>query len=226
MSVRRVAAVAATVAGLAAPGAASAGDRPTGYGGWNPFRCTLQQAGFGTAVPDPGADPYCVEFDKRRQNITQLGIIDFLAKEPARVAAASSRCFYFQRDHWRASVVQDDGRTVLYEWDGSYFIDRATGDGGAYVEGFAVNGRSFPLHAIPGIPREYARYMGQGTGGMRTRNAVPVDPRCVTRARAGGVYAPGGQEGRPARQRDARDGRGAPPAPRSARRAHRVADRP
>ena len=40
--------------------------------------------------PHPEADPFCVEFDKRRQNVTELGVVDFLSKEPARVAAASS----------------------------------------------------------------------------------------------------------------------------------------
>ena len=50
-------------------------------------------------------------------------------KEPARVAAAGDKCFYFQSDHWRGSVVQDDGTTKTYEWDGSYFFDKAQGRG-------------------------------------------------------------------------------------------------
>ena len=32
----------------------------------------------GDRARSPGADPYCVEFDKRRQNVTELGIVDFL----------------------------------------------------------------------------------------------------------------------------------------------------
>src|SRR6476660_7066198 len=115
---------AATMAAvIALAGATSTAQPPTGWDGVNPFRCTIQQAGFGTAVPDPAADPYCVEFDKRRQNVTELGIADFISKEPARLAAAAGKCFYFQVDHWRASVVQDDGSTKLYEWDGHYFFD-------------------------------------------------------------------------------------------------------
>jgi hypothetical protein len=86
------------------------------WDGANPFHCTVQNAGFGTKVPDPGADPYCVSFNKTRQNISQLGLLDFLLKEPARVAAATPKCFYFQEDHWRGSVVQSDASSVLYEF--------------------------------------------------------------------------------------------------------------
>ena len=108
---------------------ALAADYPTGWDGENPFTCELQQVGFGTAVPHPGADPYCVEFDKRRQNVTELGVVDFLSQEPARVAAATDKCFYFQSDHWRGSIVQGDSSTKTYEWDGHYFFDKARGRG-------------------------------------------------------------------------------------------------
>jgi hypothetical protein len=164
------------------PAGASAAE-PVGWNGENPFVCTVQQAGFGAEVPDPGADPYCVEFDKRRQNVTELGIVDFLSKEPARVAAAGDKCFYFQSDHWRSSVVQDDGSTKLYEWDGHYFFDKARGEGGAWVANFNVNGRSEDPSRIPGIPPEYAQHMGMGTGGVRVVDgSVPIDPRCAERA--------------------------------------------
>ena len=163
----------------AAPAAA-----PTGWNGENPFVCTLQQAGFEAAVPDPGADPYCVEFDKRRQNVTELGIVDFFSKEPARGAAASDKCFYFQSDHWRSSVVQSDGSTKLYEWDGHYFFDKARGEGGAWVTNFNVNGRTEDPGKVPGIPPEYAQHMGSGTGGARVVDgSVEADPRCAERAK-------------------------------------------
>lgn len=183
-------ALAATVAlGGVARAASSA---PTGWDGTNPFRCTLQQAGFGAVVPEPGADPYCVEFDKRRQNLTQLGIADFLLREPARVAAAGGKCFYFQSDHWRAAVVQDDATTKLYEWDGHYFFDKARGDGGVWVTNFNVNGRTGDPSAIPGLPPEFARHFGPGTGGVITHDDVPADPGCAERARRdpAAIYAP------------------------------------
>ena len=155
----------------------------TGWNGENPFVCTLQQAGLEASVPDPGADPYCVEFDKRRQNVTELGIVDFLSKEPARVAAAVDKCFYFQSDHWRAVVVQDDGSTKLYEWDGHYFFDKARAEGGAWVTNFNVNGRTEDPGKVPGMPPEYAQHMGMGTGGVRAVNGgVQGDPRCAERA--------------------------------------------
>jgi hypothetical protein len=168
---------AAWIVVVAALAAAPAGavDAPSGWDGTNPFTCELQDAGFGTEVPHPDADPYCVEFDKRRQNVTELGIADFLSKEPARVAAAVDKCFYFQSDHWRASVVQDDGSTKLYEWDGHYFFDKGRGDGGAWVTNFNVNGQP----ADPDFR----------TGGVITHDDVPADPSCTDKATGGGVYA-------------------------------------
>lgn len=146
--------------------ALAASEPPTTWDGVNPFRCELQNAGFGTEVPHPEADPYCVEFDKRRQNVSELGVADFLANEPARVAAASPKCFYFQSDHWRGSVDQADPATKTYEWDGHYFFDKATGDGGAWVTNLNANGQ--PL--------------GTGTYGGITHNAVEADPACAAKA--------------------------------------------
>lgn len=158
---------------------ALAGEQPTGWDGTNPFVCELQQAGEQATVPDPAADPYCVEFDKRRQNVTELGVVAFLALEPARVAAAGDKCFYFQSDHWRGSIVQEDSRTKTYEWDGHYFYDRARGEGGAWVTNFTINGRTGDPSTVPGMPDEFARHMGPGTGGVITRNDVDADPECL-----------------------------------------------
>ena len=97
------------------------------YDGSVPFECVLQQAGTEAEFPDPDADPFCVEYDKRHQNVTQLGVVEFLSLEPARVAAATPKCFYYQRDHWVGFVVQEDGRTETYSWDGSYYFDKAKG---------------------------------------------------------------------------------------------------
>jgi hypothetical protein len=178
---------------------------PTGWDGTNPFRCELQYAGFGTEVPHPDADPYCVDFDKRRQNVTELGIVDFLSKEPARVAAAAGKCFYFQSDHWRASVVQDDGSTKLYEWDGHYFFDKARGDGGAWVTNFNVNGQTGDPSALPGMPPDWAQFFGPGTGGVITHNEIPADPSCAGRD----VYAhPAGAQDPPPPMPPCADARG------------------
>jgi hypothetical protein len=175
----------AAVVALVLPAAAGAQvEAPTGWDGVNPFRCTLQDAGFGSTLADPAADPLCVEYDKRRQNVTELGIVDFLLHEPARVAAALPRCFYFQADHWRAAVVQDDGATELYRWDGHYFFDKAKGNGGVWVSNFSVGGRTFDPSSLPGIPPEFARHMGPGTAGFMTRDDIPADPACAARAAA------------------------------------------
>ena len=176
---------------VAAPGAAQQPvGQPVGWDGSNPFGCVVQQAGFNAEVPHPEADPYCVEFDKTHQNVDQLGVADFLSKEPARVAAASPKCFYFQIDHWRGSVVQDNAATKTYEWTGHYFFDKATGNGGAWVTDFNVNGRTADPSEFPGIPQDWARYLGPGTGGVITRDAIPADPTCMARAAQGpGVYS-------------------------------------
>jgi hypothetical protein len=171
---------------LALPSAASAQLAP--YDGSIPFVCTLQQAGLEADVPDPDADPFCIEFDKTRQNVTELGIVDFLSKEPARVANASPKCFYFQHDHWRSSVVQGQP-PAIYEWDGSYFFDKARGVGGAYVENFKIGGQTGDPSQMPGFPEEWKPYFGQGRGGVQKTGDVPADPRC------GNKPAPGSPSG-------------------------------
>lgn len=155
---------------------------PSPWDGSNPFNCTIQHAGFGPTGPDPGADPYCVRFNKTHQNVTQFGVVDFLLKEPARTAAASPKCFYFQEDHWRGSVVQSDGRTLIYEFEGHYFFNKATGDGGGWVTNFTLAGQSFDPTAVPGFPPAYGGYFSRGTGGFITHNEVPADPQCAARA--------------------------------------------
>ena len=93
--------------GLAAAAPASAQSPPFApWDGTNPFNCVEQDVGTGTEYPDPGADPFCVKFDKTNQNITDFGIAEFAAQEPSRVAAAGTKCFYFQNDHWTGSIQQ------------------------------------------------------------------------------------------------------------------------
>src|SRR3954454_22564510 len=174
---------------IAAVPSTAAAQGPEGWDGTNPFVCTLQQVGTGTDFPQPGADPFCVEFDKRHQNVDKLGVVDFLSKEPARVAAASDKCFYFQSDHWRGSVVQSDGSTKTYEWDGHYFFDKARAEGGAWVTNFNINGQTSDPSQIPGMPAEFARYLGPGTGGVITRNDIPADPSCIEKAKQQSPYA-------------------------------------
>ncbi|HEX8645311.1 MAG TPA: hypothetical protein VF715_00315 [Thermoleophilaceae bacterium] len=187
------------LAAAAAPAAAQSG--VSGYDGTNPFSCTLQQLGGGVDFPQPEADPFCVEYDKRHQNVSELGVVQFLSLEPARVAAASPKCFYFQHDHWVGSIQQGDAATRTYAWDGSYFFDKARGTGGVYVENFSFNGRSEDPSALPGFPAEYAPFFGPGRGGVQRSEAVEADPSCVARAAERSPYredrpgGPGGSSG-------------------------------
>jgi hypothetical protein len=54
----------ALVFALAAASPASAQTPVVPWDGTNPFRCQNQNVGMGVDFPDPGADPFCVEFDK------------------------------------------------------------------------------------------------------------------------------------------------------------------
>jgi hypothetical protein len=149
------------------------------YDGQIPFNCQLQDVGTGTDFPDPDADPFCVEFDKNSQNITDFGLIDFLANEPARVAAASTKCFYFQRDHWTGSVVQGQP-PELWHWDGNYYYDRAKGTGGVSVRNFRVGGQPFSAAAF--APAEYAPYFDEnGGGGVEFTLESGPDPTCAAK---------------------------------------------
>ena len=153
--------------------------------------------GFGTAYPQPDADPFCVEFDKRRQNVTELGVVEFATQEPARVAAASPKCFYYQTDHWRGSIVQDNAATETYDYDGSYFFDKARGAGGVAVQQLPRGG---PGRATrPPCP---ASRPSTGRTSARARAAssspaagIDVEPRCVELAKR--------KRGVPARRRQA-----------------------
>jgi hypothetical protein len=183
----------------AGPAAAQSG--VTGYDGTIPFDCTLQQVGTTADFPQPDADPFCVEYDKRHQNVTELGVVEFLALEPARVAAAGPKCFYFQRDHWVGSVVQGQTSTQTYAWDGNYWFDKARGTGGVYVENYSVNGQTGDPSQLPGFPAEYKPFFGNGRGGVQRSDSVPADPSCIAKAaehnpyRTDGPGGPGGSKG-------------------------------
>ena len=190
----------AVLVGLLAAGAvpAAAQSGLSGWDGTNPFDCTLQYAGTEAEVPQPDADPYCVEFDKRHQNVTELGVVEFLSLEPARVAAASPKCFYFQHDHWVGSIQQGNAATQTYAWDGSYYFDKARGTGGVYVENFTFNGQTGDPSQLPGFPAEYKPFFGQGKGGVNRSEAVDVDPSCIAKAEERDPYRqdrPGGAAG-------------------------------
>jgi hypothetical protein len=175
------------VCGIAAPASAQNSTPIAPWNGENPFNCTLQNVGTGTEFPDPDADPFCVEFDKTQQNVLpNAGIVDFLSKEPARVAAAAPKCFYFQRDHWTGSVIQG-GQPELWHWDGNYFFDKAKGIGGVNVSNYRIGGR--PADFKPYAPPAYRPYLSPGGGGVillaGEQSPFSFDPNCAKRADQG-----------------------------------------
>jgi hypothetical protein len=184
------AALLVTIAALSMAEAASAQQSQVlgPWDGTNPFNCQLQNVGTGTDFPDPGADPFCVEFDKTEQSLLpNAGLIDFLANEPARVAAAAPKCFYFQRDHWTGSVVQGQP-PELWHWDGNYFFDKAKGIGGVNVDNFRTGGQ--PASAYDFAPPQYKPFFtANGGGGVMMLLESGPDPACVEKAAQGGIYA-------------------------------------
>jgi hypothetical protein len=166
---------------IALTGAAPASAEPLEpYDGRKPFRCDVQRVGTGTDFPAPKADPFCVGYDKRNQNVAALGIVDFLAQEPARVAAVFGKCFYLQRDKWRSSVYTD-GSLEIYNWRGSYFIDLAAGIGGAYVKKARALGYGGDPEFVDLAPDFMADFVHPtGAGGMMSFR-VPADPACAER---------------------------------------------
>jgi hypothetical protein len=96
------------------------------------------------------------------------------------VAAASPKCFYFQRDHWTGSIVQGEP-PELWHWDGNYFFDKAKGIGGVSFENFRIVGLA--ADARPYVPDAFKPYLypGGGGGGALTQLAAGPDPNCVAR---------------------------------------------
>ena len=122
------------------------------YHGENPFQCQTQNTGFGVDYPDPGADPFCVKYNKTNQNVRHVGLVDFLLLEPARVAAAVPKCFYHQHDQWTGWVTH--GGQELWNWRGRYFFDKARGMGGVFVTDVRVLGQPYDPRLLPGFPPE------------------------------------------------------------------------
>jgi hypothetical protein len=164
---------------LLAANSALAGTPIAPYDGKNPFKCEIQDVGTGTNYPHPHADPFCVEFDKTNQNVTDFGIVDFLLNEPERVAAASRKCFYHQTDHWTGSIVQG-GQPTLWHWDGRYFFDKGRGVGGVSVRNFTIGGQTADPRLLPGFPDEWKPYFGPGKGGAYVSLGAG-EPKCASR---------------------------------------------
>lgn len=169
----------AVIAALAAAPAHAADMQP--WDGTNPFNCVLQYAGEGTQFQHPQADPFCVEYDKTHQDISKLGLVKFMTKEPARTSAAINKCWYYQVDHWTGQIVAGDGSTETYHWDGTYFFDKRFGWGGVHVEHFTINHRTADPSKLPGFPDSWKPYFGPGRGGVAFRGDVNVERGCLPR---------------------------------------------
>jgi hypothetical protein len=154
---------------------------PAPYGPWDgkrPFPCTVQDVGTGTDFPDPGADPFCVKFDKTHQNVTEFGIADFLLKEPARVAAAVNKCQYFQKDHWTGRIIDNRPGTEIYNYRGRYFFDKSSGAGGVFVKQLRILGKPVDFSEQPGVPPEFGQYFTKDGGGAKIDFQFPETPFC------------------------------------------------
>ncbi len=167
----------AIAAALAAAAPAGAHGLMT-YDGSNPFDCELQQLGTGVDFPDPDADPLCVQYDKTHQDLAGLGVVSFLANEPARVAAALDKCFYFQRDEWLGSLLVG-GELETYHWTGSYYFDKARGAGGAYLESVRLGGQAADPSWVNFVPPPFDQFFHATGGSGQVVFEAPADPRCA-----------------------------------------------
>ena len=191
--VRNLAVIAVLTASLVlATSAAAAPIAP--YSGENPFQCEVQNTAFGVDYPNPEADPFCVNYNKTNQNIRHLGLVDFLLLEPARVAAAVDKCFYYQRDRWTGWIQQ--GQQELWNWRGRYFFDKARGMGGVFLADVRFLGQAYDPRQLPGFPDELRPYFGPGGGGAYT-DTVAAEPACAAKVdtpeEIEQVYQPGWQ---------------------------------
>ena len=174
-----ISAVAAFAALCVATPAAAQAQLVGPWDGSNPFRCKNQDVGTGTDFPFPNADPFCVEFDKTQQNVTDFGIVQFLLNEPARTLAAVTKCFYYQQDHWTGSIVQGEP-PELWHWDGQYYFDRAKGTGGVAIHNFRIGGEAVDIR--PYVPTAFKPYFyPTGGGGVRVLLETHPDPICGAR---------------------------------------------
>ena len=99
------------------------------------------------------------------------------------MAAAATKCFYFQRDHWTGSIVQGQ-QPELWHWDGDYFYDRARGVGGVSVRNFRIGGHA--AGRAPYVPAAYQPLLRRqrrrrGRGGAGVATPTRPAPRRSTR---------------------------------------------
>jgi hypothetical protein len=136
--------------------------------------------------------------------VSQLGLVSFLTKEPARVAAAVNKCWYFQQDHWTGQIIAGDGSTETYHFDGHYFFDKRWGGGGVQVENFTINHHTADPSTLPGFPASWKPYFGPGRGGVEFLGQVRADPNCQpgtgpgqsSHGSSGGAGESGGSSGK------------------------------
>ncbi|MDQ2647965.1 MAG: hypothetical protein M3Z03_00260, partial [Actinomycetota bacterium] len=169
---RRVLVVATVVLLVGLPTPAGAQGLPEPYED-PPFTCTVHDYGQ-TAPPliAPPDDPLCVRYDKTNASLDDLGILDFLAGEPGRVAMVAGKCGYWQQDHWVIGV--GAGLPPAIAWVGSYWYDLRTGTAGAALRSLEVLGQpvdatSFvaALRPLVGddVAEQLAPYADPGGGG-------------------------------------------------------------
>ncbi len=169
--------------------AGSAGADASGLGPYYPppfaDSCVVHHFGEGvapslTALKD---DPLCVDYAKRDITVSNGGVARFLLAEPARFAVVAGKCAYWQQDHW--SVQLAPGQVPLIRWDGSYWYDLGTGQGGARLTGLAIAGQpatlvqaaAFIAPFSPALAAYFLEFSHGGDGASFTAG-FPFDPLC------------------------------------------------
>ncbi len=170
-----------------------------------PFTCEVID--YGTeppTLPAPAADPLCVRYDKTNITVSTLGVIDFIAAEPGRVAIFAGKCSYWQQDRWSIRLSPDT--PPLLSWAGSYWYDAASGSAGGVLRDLRVadqpaTGDAFIEALRPLVGDEQAdafrAFTDPGGGGGLTM-ALPEGFGAEFCAPAAGPAPPPGSEAPPA----------------------------
>lgn len=141
-----------------------------------PFSCQVIDYGSDPpTLPAPAADPLCVRYDKTNATVSTLGIVDFLAAEPGRVAIVAAKCSYWQQDRWIIRATPDT--PPLVAWNGSYWYDARSGSAGGVLRDLRIGdqpagGEQFieAIRPIVGDSQadELRRFVDDGGGGGLT----------------------------------------------------------
>ena len=169
------------VIALAAASPASAQAPVVPWDGNNPFRCQVQHVGTGDDFPDPGADPFCVEFDKRSQNVTDLGDRGLPRRRSRPAWRRPSRSASTTRPTTGPARSSRASRPSCGTGTAATSSTRRKAVGGVSRPTSASAACTVDPRLLPGFPMQLWPYFGPGHGGVRLVNLGAAEPTCAAK---------------------------------------------